>query len=210
MIEDLELLWVRCGIYIVIFGAIVAAIWGYGHHEYDKGKDFVEAKYEAKYQADLAKAQADLDKKRTDVETQHAQDLVRQTAQDAAAARTGDQYNRLLVTLANRTTGAPPPAPGPGLDGVTLLNSVVAACSGRYSEVAGAAGSLTTKVIGLQNYLRSVGLAPPLDQIASGNPQAAGVGSRGALIDVPIQPAAAPAAPSLGVVGAPMQRGSHP
>lgn len=204
MIADLELVWVRCTLWLGLLGLIASAVWGYGHHEYTKGEAAVEAKYEAKYKADLAAAQADIDKKRTDVEAQHAQDELRGTAQVAAAARTSDQYQRLLLALANRTTGAPAPAPGPGLDGTTLLNAVVAACSGRYTEVAGAAGGLTNKVIGLQNYIRSVGLAPPGN--GSGSPQAAGVGTRGALIEVPIQPAAAAPALSLGTGAAPITK----
>lgn len=173
---------------LALLGLTAAAVFGYGHHEYTKGTAFVEAKYEKKYLEDVAKVREEETAKRLVVEKAHADDVERMAAQTAAAAGARSERGRLLTALANRATGAPAPAPGPGLDGTTLLNAVVAACSGRYEEVAGAAGDLTTKVIGLQNYIRAVGLAKQTE----GKSPAAGERPRGALIEAPTQPAAAP------------------
>ena len=173
---------------LVLLGLVAAAVLGYGHHEYTKGEKASDTKYEAKYLLEVEKVRADEALKRTAVEKAHAEDVERMAAQTAAAADARTERDGLLAALARRTPSRPVPAPGPGLDGTTLLSAVVAACGGRYEEVAGAAGALTAQVIGLQNYLSSVGLAKQTE----GKSPAAGERLRGALIEAPIQPAAAP------------------
>lgn len=85
-----------------------------------------------------------------------------QTRRDADAVR--DERDRLLVAVDATGTGAcaagaAASAPG-GADGAAGLREVVRQCVGALAQVAEAADASESRLSGLQDYVRAVGLAP--------------------------------------------------
>jgi len=155
----------------LILGAAAAGIGWWNHHEREIGRAEVQAKWNAEK---LAQAQLDAEAARENqrlqakwnTKSQEAQDAANQamgrarTARDAARTET-ERLRDYLDSVEAERVAAGEAISSSGSDGYAAVSrDLLAACAGRYSELAGEAGELAARLGGLQVWTRGVCTEP--------------------------------------------------
>lgn len=152
-------------VWIAVGGAslalmVTAGIAWYGHHQYSAG--YAQAVLEARaaatalseqYRAQEAAAQSDVDANYAKYRGQILATENRTAALDTAAAGLRGQLEKLRTSRAAapaRAAGGSDAGAGPDFIGV------IAACAGRYDDVAKYAAGLVDQVTGLQGYVGAI------------------------------------------------------
>jgi hypothetical protein len=160
----------RAALYAVWILSVALAVYGYGHMQKQKGRDEVQAKFDAyvtKQTTDTL--QASLVNQETSLLKQKAVDRSRQNdyenAKKLAAANSNLRgavagLRDTIAAFDNQPQAGNATAPGPGADeSAAIARELLGECASRYQDVAREAGELASKVIGLQGFL-SAALMP--------------------------------------------------
>ena len=158
---------IRLYAYAAAVLAILAALWGYGHHQKQQGRAQVQAKFDAyiaKQSADTL--QASLANQETSLLKQKAVDRSRQddyeNTKKLAAANAGlrGDVAGLRDTIAAfdhsaKASDAPKPIAGTD-DAAKVARELLGECASQYQGMAREAGELAAKVIGLQGFVLAI------------------------------------------------------
>lgn len=157
----------RLCLYAAAVLAILGALWGYGHHQKQQGRDEVQAKFDAYVSEQTADTlQASLANQETSLLKQRAVDRSRQNDYEntkklaTANARLNGTVAGLLGDIAaiNHSTqaGDATQTSAGTDDAAKVARDLLGECASRYSEVAGEAGELAKQVVGLQGFVSAL------------------------------------------------------
>ena len=147
--------------------AVLAALWGYGHHQKQQGRAEVQAKFDAyiaKQTADTL--QASLANQETSLLKQKAVDRSRQddfeNTKKLAAANSNLRgavagLRNTIATLDHSAKAGDATQASAGTDeAATVARDLLGECADQYIDVAREAGELAAQVIGLQGFVLAI------------------------------------------------------
>jgi Tfp pilus assembly protein PilX len=157
----------RLYLYVAAVLAILGALWGYGHHQKQQGRDEVQTKFDAYIAQQTADTlQASLANQETSLLKQRAADRSRlndyENTKRLAAANAGlrganASLHDTIAALNSPTQAGDTTQASAGTDDASkTARDLLGKCSSRYSELAGEAGELAKQVIGLQGFLLAI------------------------------------------------------
>ena len=155
---------IRLYAYAAAVLAILAALWGTGHHQKQRGRAEVQAKFDAYVEkqatdtlnASLANQEVSLLKQRA-VDRSRQDDLENTKKLAAANAGLRGAVAGLRDTIADfdhsaKASDAPKPSAGTD-DAAKVARELLGECASQYQGMAREAGELAAQVIGLQGFL---------------------------------------------------------
>jgi hypothetical protein len=157
----------RLYLYAAAVVAILGALWGYGHHQKQQGRAEVQAKFDAyiaKQTADTL--QASIDNQEISMLKQRAADRSRQNdfenTKKLASANAGLRDS--LAGLRSTIYSFDHPAKARDVtqtsagsdDAAKVARDLLGECASEYQTLAGEAGGLAAKVIGLQGFVLAI------------------------------------------------------
>jgi hypothetical protein len=144
--------------------AVLAALWGYGHHQKQQGRAEVQAKFDAYIDKQTA-AQSEEDRRTAadsitkfrNVERSRENDAniqhVRSNSDDGLNAELGRLRSAIAARDRAPSKSADPEAIARANEEAKVSRELFGECASRYSEVAQVAGELAGQVTGLQGFI---------------------------------------------------------